>query len=65
MLPVEDEAQTQDLEARIRAKGDEAFSLAQAGRMQEARSCYADLSRLVAQRSQASVRRMELERGLA
>lgn len=65
MSPVDDQARAQDLEARISAKGEQAFSLAQAGRMREARDCYAELSRLVAQRSQACVRRMELERGLA
>ena len=54
-----------DLEQRIRAKGDEAFSLATAGRMTEARASYAELADLVAQRPQQSVQRMELALGLA
>ena len=54
-----------DLEQRIRAKGDEAFALANAGRMAEARACYAQLAELVAQRPLQTVRRMEQALGLS
>lgn len=42
------------LEARIRAKGDEALSLAMAGRMTEARASYAELANQVAAIAQAN-----------
>ena len=65
MFQAEARPALEDLEARIRAKSNEALSLAQAGRLAEARTCYAEMAVLVAQRPRESVRRMELELGLA
>ena len=54
----------QDLETRIKAKGEEAMRLACAFDSKGARRCYVEMYELTKQRDAETIERLERERGL-